>query len=159
MWNILQGALLLGATSLLYDGSPGYPDLEVVWKFAEKTGMNVFGTSAAYITACMHAGMTPGKTYNLSELKAMGSTGSPLPPEGFQWVYENVKKDIWLVSTSGGTDPSTGFVGGCPLLPVNAAEIQCRCLGSKTEAFDESGNALIDEVGELVLTEPMPSKW
>jgi acetoacetyl-CoA synthetase len=148
---------LLGATSLLYDGSPGYPDLEVIWNFAEKSGMNVFGTSAAYITACMHAGMAPGKTYDLSALKAMGSTGSPLPPEGFLWVYENVKKDIWLVSTSGGTDPSTGFVGGCPLLPVNAAEIQCRCLGVKAGAFDEFGDALIDEVGELVIAEPMPS--
>ncbi len=157
MWNILQGGLLLGATSLLYDGSPGYPNLEVIWDFAAKSGMTAFGTSAAYITACMNAGMKPGKVYDLSRLMTMGSTGSPLPPEGFKWVYECVKRDIWLVSTSGGTDPSTGFLGGCPLLPVHAGEIQCRCLGAKAEAFDESGKSVIDQVGELVITEPMPS--
>lgn len=157
MWNILQGGLLSGATSLLYDGSPGYPDMDVLWKFAAKSGMTIFGTSAAYITACMNTGMQPGKTHDLSRLKAMGSTGSPLPLEGFRWVYQQVKEDIWLVSTSGGTDPSTGFVGGCPLLPVRAGEIQCRCLGVKAEAFDESGNSLVDQVGELVITEPMPS--
>jgi acetoacetyl-CoA synthetase len=157
MWNILQGGLLLGATSLLYDGSPGYPDMDVLWEFAAKSGMKIFGTSAAYITACMNAGMRPGKIHDLSRLKAMGSTGSPLPLEGFRWVYEHVNSDIWLVSTSGGTDPSTGFVGGCPLLPVHAGEIQCRCLGVKAEAFDEGGNALVDQVGELVISEPMPS--
>lgn len=157
MWNILQGGLLLGATSIVYDGSPGYPNMDVLWEFAEKSGMTIFGTSAAYITACMNAGMQPGKIHDLSRLKAMGSTGSPLPLEGFSWVYERVKGDIWLVSTSGGTDPSTGFVGGCPLLPVYAGEIQCRCLGVKAEAFDESGNSLVDQVGELVISEPMPS--
>jgi acetoacetyl-CoA synthetase len=157
MWNLMQGGLLLGATSLLYDGSPGYPDLDVVWNFAEKSKMTFFGTSAAYLTACMNAGMKPGNTLNLEKLNGIGSTGSPLPPEGFKWVYDKVKEDLWLVSTSGGTDPCTGFVGGCPLLPVRVGEIQCRCLGVKAHAFDEEGNALTDQVGELVITEPMPS--
>ncbi|MDI3328800.1 MAG: acetoacetate--CoA ligase [Alicyclobacillaceae bacterium] len=157
MWNIVVSALLTGSTSLLYDGSPGYPDMGVLWKFAEQTGMTVFGTSAAYILSCMKAGIEPGAQYDLSALKAMGSTGSPLPPEGFQWVYDRVKRDLWLASTSGGTDVCTSFVTGCPLLPVYSGEIQCRALGVKVEAFDEQGRPLIDEVGELVVTEPMPS--
>ena len=157
MWNIMQGGLLLGATSLLYDGSPGYPDLDVIWNFAEKSRMTFFGTSAAYLTACMNAGMEPGNTLNLDKLGGIGSTGSPLPPEGFKWVYDKVKADLWLVSTSGGTDPCTGFVGGCPLLPVRIGEIQCRCLGVNAHAFDEEGNPLTDQVGELVITKPMPS--
>jgi acetoacetyl-CoA synthetase len=157
MWNICQGGLLLGSTSILYDGSPGYPDLGVVWEFAEKTGMNILGTSAAFITGCMNARLEPGKTYNLDRLKAVGSTGSPLSPEGFRWVYENVKTDIWLGSTSGGTDPCTGFLGSCPLLPVRAGELQCRCLGVNAQAYDDDGHPLHDEVGELVITEPMPS--
>jgi len=157
MWNIMQGGLLLGATSLLFDGSPGYPNLDVVWNFAEKSEMTFFGTSAAYLTACMNAGMEPGNTLNLEKLKGIGSTGSPLPPEGFKWAYDKVKEDLWLVSTSGGTDPCTGFVGGCPILPVRVGEIQCRCLGVKAQAFDEEGKSLIDQVGELVITEPMPS--
>lgn len=157
MWNILQGGLLSGATSLLYDGSPGYPDLGVVWEFAEKTEMNILGTSAAFITGCMNAQLEPGKTYNLDSLKAIGSTGSPLSPEGFRWVYEKVKGDILLGSTSGGTDPCTGFLGSCPLLPVRAGELQCRCLGVNAQAYDDNGNSLIDEVGELVIAEPMPS--
>jgi acetoacetyl-CoA synthetase len=157
MWNILQGGLLTGATSLLYDGSPGYPDMDVVWDFADKSEMNILGTSAAFITACMNAQMEPGKNHNLGKLKAMGSTGSPLSPEGFRWVYEKVKGDILLGSTSGGTDPCTGFLGACPLLPVRAGELQCRCLGVNAQAYDENGNALIDEVGELVIADPMPS--
>jgi acetoacetyl-CoA synthetase len=157
MWNICQGGLLRGCTSILYDGSPGYPDMGVVWDFAEKTKMNVLGTSAAFITGCMNAQLEPGKRYKLDSLKAVGSTGSPLSPEGFRWVYEKVKDDIWLGSTSGGTDPCTGFLGSCPLLPVRAGELQCRCLGVNAQAFDDSGNPLDDEVGELVITEPMPS--
>jgi acetoacetyl-CoA synthetase len=157
MWNVLLGGLLTGATSLLYDGSPAYPNMDVLWEFAEKSGMTIFGTSAAYITACMNAGMEPGKDHDLSSLKAMGSTGSPLSPEGFAWVYERVKSDIWLASASGGTDPCTAFVGGCPVLPVCAGELQCRCLGVKAEAFDEGGAALVNQVGELVISEPMPS--
>ncbi|MCF8082876.1 MAG: acetoacetate--CoA ligase [Deltaproteobacteria bacterium] len=157
MWNIVMGGLLVGATPVLFDGNPGYPDLDTLWTFAEKAKLKVFGTSAAFITACMKAGLTPAKDHDLTELKAIGSTGSPLPPEGFQWVYDEIKKDIWLVSTSGGTDICSGFLGGCPLLPVHAGELQCRCLGVKAYAFDDSGNPLIDQVGELVVTEPMPS--
>jgi acetoacetyl-CoA synthetase len=157
MWNILQGSLLTGATAVLYDGSPGFPDLNVLWEFAEKANITIFGTSAAYITACMNAQLEPARTQNLSGLRAVGSTGSPLSPEGYKWVYDKVKNDILLGSTSGGTDPCTGFIGSCPLLPVRAGEIQCRCLGVNAQAFDEEGNALIEEVGELVITEPMPS--
>ena len=119
--------------------------------------MTFFGTSAGYIGACMKAGIEPGKSYDLSRLRGLGSTGSPLPPEGFQWVYEHVKKDIWLASVSGGTDVCSAFVGGCVLLPVYSGELQCRALGAKVEAFDEEGKPLIDEVGELVITEPLPS--
>ncbi len=157
MWNIVQGSLLTGGTPILYDGSPGYPDMDVLWELAQKARMSVFGTSAAYITTCMHQGLEPGEKYDLGSLKAMGSTGSPLPVEGFRWVYDSVKADILLGSTSGGTDPCTGFFGSCPLLPVRAGQLQCRCLGVKAEAFDEKGNSLIDEVGELVITAPMPS--
>jgi acetoacetyl-CoA synthetase len=157
MWNILQGSLLQGATPILYDGSPGYPDLNVLWDLAAQSGMSFFGTSAAYLTGCMQAGLEPGDKYDLNRLKAIGSTGSPLPVEGFKWVYERVKSDILLGSTSGGTDPCTGFLGSCPLLPVRAGELQCRCLGVSAQAYDENGKSLIDEVGELVITEPMPS--
>ena len=157
MWNMLVGGLLTGATALLYDGNPGYPDMNVLWSLAEETGMTCFGTSASYITACMNAGIEPGRDHDLSALKSMGSTGSPLPPEGFEWAYEHIKEDLWLFSTSGGTDLCTAFVGGVPLLPVRAGELQARSLGAKVEAFDEEGNSLTDEVGELVITEPMPS--
>ena len=157
MWNMVVGGLLSGATALLYDGNPGYPDMNVLWELAEKTGMTCFGTSASYITACMKAEIEPGRDFDLSALKAIGSTGSPLPPEGFEWAYEHVKEDLWLFSTSGGTDLCTAFVGGVPLLPVRAGELQARGLGAAVEAFDENGNSVIDDVGELVITEPMPS--
>jgi len=157
MWNIVQGSLLRGATAVLYDGSPGHPDMDVLWELAAKAGINMFGTSAAYLTTCMNQGMEPGKKHDLNKLKAVGSTGSPLAPEGYRWVYEGVKKDVLMGSTSGGTDPCTGFLGSCPLLPVRAGELQCRCLGVSAQAYDETGNPLIGEVGELVITEPMPS--
>jgi acetoacetyl-CoA synthetase len=156
MWNFLLGGLLVGSTILLYDGSPGYPDMSAVWRFAEEAGMTFFGTSAAYIGACMKADIHPARDYDLGALKGLGFTGSPLPPEGFAWVYERVGQ-LWLASISGGTDVCTAFVGGCPLLPVRAGEIQCRCLGAKVEAFDEAGQPLRGEVGELVLTAPLPS--
>lgn len=157
MWNFLVGGLLVGATILLYDGSPGWPDMQVLWEFAANTGMTFFGTSAGYITACMKANVTPNTTYTLQALRGVGSTGSPLSPEGFLWVYEHINKDLLLASISGGTDVCTAFVGGCPLLPVRAGEIQCRCLGAKVEAFDEDGHATVDQLGELVISEPMPS--
>ena len=157
MWNLLMGGLLVGSMVLLYDGSPAYPDIGTLWKFAEESGMTFFGASAAYIASCMKAEIEPGKTYDLSNLHGIGSTGSPLPPEGFQWIYEHVKRDVWLASVSGGTDVCSAFVGGSTLLPVYSGELQCRSLGAKVEAYDEQGKPLIDEVGELVITEPMPS--
>lgn len=157
MWNFLVSGLLVGSTLLLYDGSPAWPDMNALWRFAAATGMTIFGTSAAYLTACRKAGITPGETFALTHLRAMGSTGSPLPVEGFHWVYQRVKRDLWLVSLSGGTDVCTAFVGGCPLLPITAGEIQCRCLGARVEVFDEQGRSIIGDVGELVVTAPLPS--
>jgi acetoacetyl-CoA synthetase len=157
MWNFLVGGLLTPASIVLYDGSPGHPDMGVLWDLAERTGMTCFGTSASYIAACMKAGMEPGANRDLGRLRSVGSTGSPLSPEGFAWVYEHIGRDTWLFSTSGGTDVCTAFVGGVPLLPVYRGELQGRALGAKIEAFDEDGNSIIDEVGELVITEPMPS--
>jgi acetoacetyl-CoA synthetase len=157
MWNFLVGVLLTDASIVLYDGNPGQPDMGVLWDLAESTGMTCFGTSAAYISACMKDGVEPGRGRDLSRLRSVGSTGSPLSPEGFEWVYDHVGGDTWLFSTSGGTDLCTAFVGGVPLLPVYRGEIQARALGAKVEAFDEDGNPVVDRVGELVITEPMPS--
>ena len=157
MWNVVLSALLRGATALVYDGSPGYPDMKVVWKFAQDTKMTTFGTSAAYITSCMKAGLTPAAEFDLAALKSVGSTGSPLPPEGFKWVYEQVGNQILLNSTSGGTDICSSFVGGNPLLPVHAGEIQCRLLGCEVQSFNEDGIPVENEVGEMVITKPMPS--
>ena len=157
MWNFLVGGLLTEASIVLYDGSPGHPDMGVLWDLAERTGMTCFGTSASYIAACMKAEEEPGASRDLSRLRSVGSTGSPLSPEGFEWVYRHVGRDTWLFSTSGGTDVCTAFVGGVPLLPVYRGELQGRALGAKVEAFDPAGNSIVDEVGELVITEPMPS--
>ena len=157
MWNFLVGVLLTPASIILYDGNPSYPDMGVLWDLAERTGMTCFGTSAAYLAACMKDGVEPGNGRALSRLRSVGSTGSPLSPEGFDWVYEHVGEDTWLFSTSGGTDVCTAFVGGVPILPVYKGELQGRALGAKVEAFDEDGKSVIDQVGELVITEPMPS--
>jgi acetoacetyl-CoA synthetase len=157
MWNFIVSGLLTDAAIVLYDGSPGYPDMNVLWDLAERAGITMFGTSASYIAACMKAGVEPGAGRDLSRLKAVGSTGSPLAPEGFDWVYEQLGADTWLFSTSGGTDLCTAFVGGVSLLPVYRGELQGRALGAAVEAWDEQGNAVVGEVGELVVTEPMPS--
>jgi len=157
MWNFLISGLLLDMTVVLYDGSPGYPDMRALWQFAEEAGMTYFGTSAPYILSGMKAGIEPGREFNLSSLRAVGSTGAPLPPEGFRWVYDKVKTDLLLGSVSGGTDLCTAFVLSCPILPVHAGEIQCRGLGARVEAFDEQGRPVVGEVGELVITEPLPS--
>jgi acetoacetyl-CoA synthetase len=157
MWNFLVSGLLTEAAIVLYDGSPGHPDLGVLWDLAESTGTTCFGTSASYISSCMKDGVEPGEGRDLSKLRAVGSTGSPLSPEGFRWVYEHVGADTWLFSTSGGTDVCSAFVGGCPLVPVYEGELQARALGAAVESWDPEGNPLIGEVGELVLTEPMPS--
>jgi acetoacetyl-CoA synthetase len=157
MWNLLLGGLLIGTTVLLYDGSPSYPDMNALWNYAEKSNMTFFGTSAGFILACMKAGIQPGTTFDLSKLRGLGSTGSPLPPEGFGWVYDQINRDIWLASVSGGTDVCSAFLGGSILLPVHAGELQCRALGAKVESFDEQGKPLVNEMGELVITEPLPS--
>jgi acetoacetyl-CoA synthetase len=157
MWNFLVSGLLTRAAIVLYDGNPGHPDMGVLWDLAERAGVTTFGTSASYIAACMKTGVEPGAGRDLSRLKALGSTGSPLSPEGFDWIYEHLGADTWLFSTSGGTDLCTAFVGGVALLPVYRGELQGRALGAAVEAWDEDGKALTDEVGELVVTEPMPS--
>ena len=157
MWNFLVGVLHTDASIILHDGSPGHPDTGVLWDLAANAGMTCFGTSASYVAVCMKTGVEPGSGRDLSALRSVGSTGSPLAPEGFQWIYDHVGADTWLFSTSGGTDVCTAFVGGVPILPVYRGELQARSLGCAVEAFDEGGNAVIDEVGELVLTEPMPS--
>ncbi len=157
MWNFLVSGLLTRAAIVLYDGSPGHPDMSVLWDLAARAGVTMFGTSASYIAACMKDGVEPAAGRDLSRLKAVGSTGSPLSPEGFDWIYEQLGADTWLFSTSGGTDLCTAFIGGTPLLPVYRGELQARALGAAVEAWDEDGNSVIDEVGELVVTEPMPS--
>ena len=157
MWNLLIGGLLIGSTLVLYDGDPAYPNLDTLWKFAEDTGTTYFGTSAPFIQSCMKANLNPSKHFNTSLINGLGSTGSPLSPEGFKWVYDNVNETLLLGSFSGGTDLCTGFVGPIPLLPITAGEIQCRCLGAKVEAYDPSGKSLLNEVGELVIEKPMPS--
>ncbi|HEX5592619.1 MAG TPA: acetoacetate--CoA ligase [Solirubrobacterales bacterium] len=157
MWNFIVSGLLTKAAIVLYDGNPGHPDMGVLWDLAERAGITMFGTSAAYIAACMKAGVEPGSGRDLGALKAVGSTGSPLPPEGFDWIYEHLGSDTWLFSTSGGTDLCTAFVGGAATLPVYRGEIQARALGAAVEAWDEEGEPVVEEVGELVVTEPMPS--
>jgi acetoacetyl-CoA synthetase len=154
MWNFLVGVLLTEASIVLYDGNPAG---EVLWQLASDSEMTCFGTSAAYISACMKDGVEPAAGRDLSALRSVGSTGSPLAPEAFEWVYDHVGADTWLFSTSGGTDVCTAFVGGVPTLPVYRGELQARALGARVESFDEQGNSVVGDVGELVITAPMPS--
>jgi len=157
MWNFLVGGLLSGCSIVVYDGSPGYPSLDVLWELADECSITYFGTSAAFVHACMKAGLKPSSSHDLSRLRALGSTGSPLSSEGFKWVYDEVNADLALESVSGGTDLCTAFVGGCRLRPVYAGEIQGPALGAKIEAYNENGRPVVGELGELVITEPMPS--
>jgi acetoacetyl-CoA synthetase len=157
MWNYLAGGLLAGATVVLYDGSATHPDTGALWRLIAETGVTYAGTGAPYLLACAKAELRPGAKHDLSRLRGVGSTGSPLPPEGFRWVYAEVGSDLLLGSFSGGTDLCTGFVGPSPLLPVRAGLIAGRCLGAKVAAYDASGNPVVGAVGELVITEPMPS--
>ena len=157
MWNYMLGSLLSGASIIVYNGSPGYPDLDALFELAEASGMTYFGTSAAFVNACMKAGLHPGQTHDLSRIRAVGSTGSPLTAEGFQWIYDNINRNLALESLSGGTDLCTAFVGGARILPIYAGEIQGASLGAKVQAFNEEGEPVVGEVGELVITEPMPS--
>lgn len=157
MWNMLIGCLLTGSTIVIYDGSPSYPSMDVLWELAEEVGITFFGTSAPFILNSMKMNVRPKDKFDLSKLKSLFSTGAPLTGDGYRWVYENVKSDIWLVSASGGTDVCSAFVGGVPIEPVRIGEIQGRSLGVAAQAFDEDGNAVTNEVGELVITKPMPS--
>jgi acetoacetyl-CoA synthetase len=157
VWNFVVSGLLGKAEIVLFDGNPGHPDLGTLWDLAERAKVGTFGVSAAYIAACMKAAIEPAKGRDLARLTAVGSTGSPLSPEGFDWVYEQLGADTWLASGSGGTDVCTGFVGGVPILPVYRGELQGAALGSSLEAWDDDGNAVVNQVGELVITEPMPS--
>ncbi|WP_323785684.1 acetoacetate--CoA ligase [Thalassovita sp.] len=157
MWNCQVGGLLTGATIALAEGSPGFPDAGRLWRFIEKAGVTVFGAGAAWYTLCMKAGIVPKDEADLSGLRMLGSTGSPLPPEAYQWVYENVRADIWIAPIAGGTDLAGVFLAGSPTLPVHVGEMQCRSLGAGVYAFDAEGEPVIDEVGELVCTTPMPS--
>ncbi len=157
MWNFLVGALLTEASIVLFDGNPGHPSLDTLWELAQDAGITTFGASAAFISACMKAGVRPRSGRDLAALSAVGSTGSPLPPEGFTWVRDRLGPGTWLFSTSGGTDMCTAFVGGVPTLPVYRGELQARSLGAAVESWDADGRPRIGEVGELVITQPMPS--
>ncbi len=154
MWNFLVSAPAVGAAVVMYDGAP---DPTGLWRLAAEAGITYFGTSAPFLLACRKAGVVPKEVADLSPLRGVGSTGAPLPPEGFRWVYEAVGDRLLLASLSGGTDVCTGFVGGSPLLPVYEGEISCRCLGARVEAFDDRGEPVIGQLGELVITAPMPS--
>jgi acetoacetyl-CoA synthetase len=157
MWNYLVSALLSPVSIVLYDGSPGYPDLSTLWRIADESGASLLGGGAAYFHACMKAGLSPRSIAPLSGLRSIGSTGSPLAPAAYRWVADEVGPHVWLASTSGGTDIAGAFLGGSPLMPVYAGELPSRLLGVAVEAWDDDGRALVDEVGELVVTKPMPS--
>ncbi len=157
MWNFLVSSLLIGVRPVLYDGSPAYPGLDVLWRIAQDCGVNLFGSSPAYVDLMSKAGIVPAASFDLPELRAIMPAGSPVSAECTAWFYENVKPDVWVATGSGGTDVCTGFVGGVPTQPVYAGEIQAPHLGVAACAFNRDGESVVDEVGELVITEPMPS--
>ncbi|TVT46402.1 acetoacetate--CoA ligase, partial [Amycolatopsis rhizosphaerae] len=157
MWNFLIAGLLVGAAVVLFDGSPGHPDLGALWRLAERLRITYFGTSAPFIQSCLKAHLEPGARYDLSALKAIGSTGAPLSVEGFRWIAEKIGPEVQICSVSGGTDLCAAFVGSAPDVPVWLGELSCRALGAAVCAYDEDGNEVVEEVGELVVTRPMPS--
>ena len=157
MWNWLTSSLGVGASLVLFDGNPFHPDPSALWKMAQDEKITIFGTSAGYIAALQNAGVKPGKEYDLTPLKAVLSTGSPLSVEGFEFIYEEVKKDLQLASIAGGSDLNGCFALGNPMGPVYAGELQCRGLAMNVEAFDEDGKPVINQQGELVCTAPFPS--
>jgi acetoacetyl-CoA synthetase len=157
MWNSQIGGLLVGATICLYDGNPGYPDLGTLWRFAGETKMTFFGAGAAYFLNCKKADIEPAALADLSALHTVGSTGSPLPEEGYEWISRKLGPEVLIAGISGGTDVAAAFVGSCPIMPLVAGEMQCRSLGVAAYALDEAGKPLQDEVGELIITKPMPS--
>ena len=157
MWNLQVSALLLGTTVCLYDGHPSFPEPDALWRYAEQVRATFLGAGAAFYAACMKAGVAPRRTVDVSRLRALGSTGSPLPPEAYVWGQREVREDIWWAVISGGTDLASAYLGGTPELPTVPGEMQARCLGADVEAWDEAGRSLVDEVGELVCRQPMPS--
>ena len=157
MWNLLVSGIGVGATVVMFDGDPGHPDLGTLWRLVEQTGTTFFGTSAPFLLACRKAGLHPAEVADTSTLRTVGSTGAPLPPDGFRWVSRELGSDVAVNSLSGGTDVCTAFVGGVPVLPVRAGEMAARWLGCPVEAWSADGRPVVDEVGELVLTRPMPS--
>ncbi|MGV9294546.1 acetoacetate--CoA ligase [Amycolatopsis sp. NPDC003676] len=157
MWNFVASALLVGATIVLYDGSPGHPDLNALWHLAEQHRVTYFGTSAPFIQSCLKAGLAPSERYDLSALRVVGSTGSPLSSEGFRWIADAIGRDVQICSVSGGTDLCAAIVAAAPDMPVWLGELSCRALGVAAAAFDDDGEPVVEEVGELVITEPMPS--
>ncbi|MFG1667751.1 acetoacetate--CoA ligase [Streptomyces sp. Y7] len=157
VWNVLVSGLLSGATIVLYDGSPAHPGTDRLWQVADDCEVSVLGVSAGYLLACEKSGVQPAAHYELAALRSVNSTGSPLPESGFRWVRDNVSAVVPVVSASGGTDTCSAFVGGAPWLPVRAGEIPAPCLGAAVAAWNEAGQPVVDQVGELVITEPMPS--
>ncbi|MGH3783923.1 MAG: AMP-binding protein, partial [Pseudonocardiaceae bacterium] len=157
MWNYLVSGLLVGATVVLYDGSPGHPDVDALWRLAAEERVSYFGTSAPFIQSCRKAGLRPGAEQDLTALRAVGSTGAPLPPEGFRWIASEIGSGVQVCSVSGGTDLCAAFLCAAPDVPVWEGEISCRALGAAVVALDEAGQEVIDDVGELVITRPMPS--
>ncbi|MFI7294835.1 acetoacetate--CoA ligase [Streptomyces sp. NPDC050121] len=157
MWNFLISSLLVGACPVLYDGNPAHPEPDVLWRIAQDARTTFFGASPAYVDLMSKSGIVPGERYDLSALRTVMPAGSPVSPQCTAWFYRNVKEDLWVTTGSGGTDCCTGFVGGVPTLPVYAGEMQARSLGVAAYAYDESGHEIVDGVGELVITEPMPS--
>ena len=157
MWNLQVAGLLTGATICLYDGNPAYPDLGALWRFASEAGITFFGAGAAYYANCLKASVKPRTFADTSNIRSIGSTGSPLSHESYRWIANELGSGVWIAPISGGTDVATAFVGGLPTLPVYVGEMQCRCLGVKAEAWTETGSSIVDAVGELVITEPMPS--
>ncbi|OEV31273.1 acetoacetyl-CoA synthetase [Streptomyces nanshensis] len=157
MWNFLISGLLTGSTVVTYDGSPGHPDMNAQWQVASRTGTTFFGTSAAYVMACRKADIHPGRDLDLSRVKCVATTGSPLPPDGFRWIHDEVSEDMWIASVSGGTDVCSCFAGAVPTLPVHTGELQAPSLATDLQSWDPQGKPLTDEVGELVVTRPLPS--
>jgi acetoacetyl-CoA synthetase len=157
MWNIQVGGLLCGATIALAEGSPSAPDAGRLWRFMDRAGLTLFGAGAAWYTACMKACVVPKAEADLSRVRMLGSTGSPLPPEAYAWIWEQVGPETWIAPVAGGTDIAGAFLAGNPTLPMRAGEMQCRALGAAAAAFDEAGRPVIGDVGELVCTVPMPS--
>ncbi|MCZ2440023.1 MAG: acetoacetate--CoA ligase [Methylibium sp.] len=157
MWNLNVAALLVGATMCIYDGNPAWPDYSTLWRFCGQMSLDFFGAGAAFFAMCEKNGIEPREVAALGRLRTIGSTGSPLSPESYRWVYDKVLRDVWLTPMSGGTDFAGAFVAGVPTLPVVVGEMQVRCLGANVQAWDDAGRPLVDEVGELVCTAPIPS--